>query len=43
LKDFTNKFRIEVDKLGNVVRSVDEWKEKYAQQLRQIYAEKDDK
>lgn len=38
LKDFTNRFRTEVDRMGMVIKTVDEWKEKYAEQLRTIYA-----
>ncbi len=38
LKDFTSRFRTEVDRMGIVIKTVDEWKEKYAEQLRTIYA-----
>lgn len=37
LKDFTNRFRTEVDKMGVVINRVDEWKEKYAEQLKEMY------
>lgn len=41
LKDYTNRIRVETDRLGNVIRSVDEWKEKFEEQLREIFLSQD--
>jgi hypothetical protein len=40
LKAFTNSFRTEVDKMGVVIKMVDEWKERFATQVKEIFEAK---